>query len=128
HSAGAVGRDLTLAPGAGTGGASLGPEPSPMARELLAWDDDPARGDQAWRAAAPLAEVAPIAAGPGDRVLIAARGSGPPLMLLRRVGRGQALLVNGTGLWRWSLSGHDDLTQERARRLWRRVVHALAEP
>src|SRR5439155_128710 len=82
----------------------------------------------AWRAAAPLSDPAPIDPGAGDRVVIGSAGNGPPLVLLRRVGRGQALLVNGTGLWRWSLSGHDDLTEERGRRLWRGFVHWLAEP
>jgi hypothetical protein len=49
-------------------------------------------------------------------------------MLARRVGRGQALLINGTGLWRWTLSGHDDLGADRGRRLWRRMLRWLAEP
>jgi hypothetical protein len=104
------------------------PEPSAEASELLSWDDDPQRGDRAWRTAAPLSGLAPIVPGGGDRVLIAARGGGPPLLMARRVGRGQALFVNGTGLWRWSLSGHDDLSAERGRRLWRRLVRWLAEP
>ena len=30
--------------------------------------------------------------------------------------------------WRWSLSGHDDLSEERGHRLWRRIIHWLAEP
>ena len=38
------------------------------------------------------------------------------------------MLVNGTGAWRWSLSGTDELSGERGRRLWRGLVHALAEP
>ena len=104
------------------------PEPTAGARELLAWDDDPARGERAWRAAAPLTDPTPIVAGAGDRVLIAARGVGPPLWIARRVGRGQVVFVNGAGLWRWSLSGHDDLSAERGRRLWRRLVRWLAEP
>jgi hypothetical protein len=49
-------------------------------------------------------------------------------MIARRDGRGQALLVNGTGFWRWSLSGLDELAGERGQRLWRRVVRWLAEP
>jgi hypothetical protein len=107
---------------------SASPEPQAAANEVLAWDDDPARGDRAWRAAAPLTELSPVEPGAGDRVLIGARGGGPPLMLARRVGRGQAVLVNGTGIWRWSLTGHDDLSAERGRRLWRRLVRWLAEP
>jgi hypothetical protein len=92
------------------------------------WDDDLARGERAWREAAPLAEVMPLAAGGGDRVLVGSAGGGPPLLVARRGGRGQALLVNGTGTWRWSLSGDDELTAERARKLWRGLVRWLAEP
>jgi len=106
----------------------IAPAPAAEARELLMWDDDPARGERAWRDAAPLADVMPLAPGAGDRVLVAAQGGGAPLLVARHGGRGQALLVNGTGTWRWSLSGDDELTAERARRLWRGLVHWLAEP
>jgi hypothetical protein len=127
--AGRLAQDLALAQGGpGALPSAVAPSPAPEARDLLAWDDDPARGEQAWRAAAPLSDLAPIVAGAGDRVLIRSATPGPPLMLARRSGRGQALLVNGTGLWRWSLSGHDDLTAERGRRLWRGLIHWLAEP
>ncbi|HET7225797.1 MAG TPA: hypothetical protein VFK69_08800, partial [Candidatus Eisenbacteria bacterium] len=95
--------------------------------ELMAWDDDVARGDRAWREAAPLADALPLAAGAGDRVLLAA-SPGPPLFLARHIGRGQVMLVNGTGFWRWSLSGVDELAAERGQRLWRRIAHWLAEP
>lgn len=108
--------------------AAVSPEPTAEASELLAWDDDAARGERAWRAAAPLTDPTPVVPGAGDRVLIAARGGGPPLLIARRVGRGQAVFVNGTGIWRWSLSPHDDLGAERGRRLWRRLARWLAEP
>lgn len=104
------------------------PLPAPEARDLLMWDDDPARADRAWREAAPLTDVMPLIAGGGDRVLVGGVGGGPPLLVVRRGGRGQALLVNGTETWRWSLSGDDDLTAERGRKLWRGLVHWLAEP
>ena len=104
------------------------PRPAAEASEVIAWDDDPGRGERAWRAAAPLSDLTPIRAGAGDRVLVGSGDAGPPLMLARRVGRGQALIVNGTGLWRWSLSNHDDLSAARGRQLWRRVVRWLAEP
>jgi hypothetical protein len=126
--AGELGRDLAPALSPAAVAPSATPEPTADAAELLAWDDDPERGDRAWRAAAPLSDLAPVVPGGGDRVLIAARGGGPPLLFARRIGRGQALLVNGTGLWRWSLSGHDDLGAERGRRLWRRLARWLAEP
>ena len=97
----------------------------------MTWDTDPARGERAWRVAAPLADVMPLRAGAGDRVLVGSAGlpaGRSPLLLARRVGRGQALLVNGTGLWRWSLSGTEELSAERGTALWRRLVHWLAEP
>src|SRR5205814_5425386 len=93
---GALGADLTLRTdpaGVGRGGM---PAPTPESRELLAWDDDMARGERAWRAAAPLSELSPLAPGGGDRVLIGAAGGGAPIMLARRIGRGQALLGNRT--------------------------------
>ena len=124
---GSLGGDLALSFTSG-GAIASGPEPSPAARELLAWDDDPARGDRAWRAAAPLSDVLALRAGGGDRVALSTQGGGTPLMLLRRIGRGQALLINGSGVWRWSLSPFDELSAERGRRLWRRAVHWIAEP
>jgi hypothetical protein len=133
---GLMGADLAVATAPGAGAAGKGsPEPDPAARDLVGWDSDPARGERAWRLAAPLADVMPLRAGPGDRVLVRAAGGAaagsadrPPLLLARRVGRGQALLVNGTGLWRWSLSGSDELSAERGTALWRRLVRWLAEP
>jgi hypothetical protein len=127
YAGGVLGAELTVVP---SGAVTIGsdPEPTAEAREMLAWDDDAARGDRAWRAAAPLSDVMPIRAGAGDRVAIRSRGGDTPLWMLRRLGRGQALLVNGTGVWRWSLSSFDELAAERGRRLWRRAVHWIAEP
>jgi hypothetical protein len=125
---GRLGRQLTFVLSGQIPIASASPEPTPEASELLSWDDDPLRGDRAWRAAAPLSDLTPVVPGGGDRVLLGARGGGPPLLFARHVGRGQALLVNGSGLWRWSLTGHDDLSAERGRRLWRRIVRWIAEP
>lgn len=126
---GRLGAELALPQNADfVGRSGSSPLPAPEARELLAWDSDPARGDRAWRAAAPLADLAPVAAGGGDRVLIESDGGGPPILIARRIGRGQALLLNGTGVWRWSLSGNDDLSGERGRALWRRITHWIAEP
>jgi len=124
---GRLASELAFSAGAPTGGQGS-PEPQPAGTELLAWDDDQARGAHAWHDAAPLSDVAPLAPGGADRVLLAARESGAPLWLARAVGRGQAVLVNGTGLWRWSLAGTDELAGERGRRLWRKTVRWLAEP
>jgi len=125
---GRLGAQLALATDAARSTAAGSPEPTAEASELLAWDDDPQRGERAWRAAAPLSDLTPIVPRAGDRVLITTRGEGPPLLIARRVGRGQVVFVNGTGVWRWSLSGHDDLSAERGRRLWRRLTRWLAEP
>ncbi len=124
---GQLGGSLAFA-GGGASGAQVAPEPQLAGAELLAWDDDAARGARAWRDAAPLRDVAPLAPGGADRVLVAGRDGGSPLIVARTLGRGQALLVNGNGLWRWSLAGGDELAAERARRLWRRTVRWLAEP
>ncbi len=125
---GALGLDLGLALSPAVFARSAAPEPTAEAREITEWDSDPARGARAWRDAAPLSDLAPIAPGSGDRVVLAAAGAGPPLALARRIGRGQALLVNGTGLWRWSLTPRDDLAADRSRMLWRRWMRWLAEP
>jgi hypothetical protein len=125
---GALGPELAVALDGARVAPGGTPQPAPEARDLLDWDPDPARGERAWSAAAPLADLVPVRPGAGDRVLIGSAGGGPPLLIGRHVGRGQALLVNGTGLWRWSLSGVDELTAERGRVLWRRLVHWLAEP
>ena len=125
---GALASDLAFASGAAVG-AQASPEPQPIAAELLMWDDDQGRGTRAWHEAAPLSDVLPIAPGGADRVLIAARENpAVPLWLARTVGRGQVLLANGTGLWRWALTGTDELSGERGRRLWRKTVRWLAEP
>jgi hypothetical protein len=125
---GRLGAALGIEVGAAPALRSVSPVPAPEARDLLSWDDDPARGEQAWRTAAPLSDVASLSAGAGDRVLVRGAAGGVPLLVARRVGRGQALLVNGAGFWRWALSGSDELTAERGRKLWRGLVHWLAEP
>jgi hypothetical protein len=104
------------------------PSLTPEGRELLAWDEDPARGEAAWRNAAPLTDPAPVVTAGGDRVLLAAGGTRVPLLFTRHAGRGQALFVNGAGFWRWALTQSDDESDDRARRLWRRIVRWLAEP
>lgn len=124
---GQLGSALSFAGGLASG-AQVAPQPQAVAAELLAWDDDPARGARAWREAAPLRDVAPLAPGGADRILLAGRDGNAPLWLARAVGRGQALVVNGHGLWRWSLAGGDEFAAERTRRLWRRTVRWLAEP
>jgi hypothetical protein len=128
YRSGRFGGGLGLAFASGAAPRLGSPAPSAEARDLLAWDDDPARGELAWRSAAPLSDLAPVAPGAGDRVLVGSSGGGPPLLFTRHSGRGQVLLLNGSGVWRWSLSGDDELTAERGRKLWRSLVQWLAEP
>ena len=124
---GALANELaTTALAEGAGGQSVAPLPA--ADELLAWDDDPARGEQAWHSAAPLGDVHRMIAKSTDRVIVRDVSLDTPLLFTRRVGRGPALFVNGSGIWRWSLSGTDALAAERGKRLWRHVVRWLAEP
>jgi len=125
---GALGQALALELEPGVPPAPGSPLPSPEGRELLQWESDPGRADAAWRAAAPLNELAPLRASAGDRVLIGTVRGGAPIMVARRVGRGPVLLVNGTGFWRWTLSPQDEGGEARARALWRRLVRWLAEP
>jgi hypothetical protein len=106
----------------------VNPAPTPEGNELLAWDDDPARGEQAWREAPALVDPAPVTATAADRVLVAGANVRTPLLFVRRVGRGQVLMVNGGGFWRWSLSPTDEHASERSTRMWRRLARWLAEP
>ncbi len=128
YGAGALGEVLGVRPGPAPAAASASPVPSPEGTELVQWDPDPARSDAAWRAAAPLGDLVAFEPGPGDRVLIGTARGGPPILVARRAGRGPALLLNGTGVWRWTLAPHDDGGPARARALWRRLVRWLAEP
>ncbi len=53
YASGALAADLSLRHDAEAVGRGGMPAPTPESRELLAWDDDMARGERAWRAAAP---------------------------------------------------------------------------
>src|SRR4029077_6908724 len=90
---GELARDLAVTPDRARAGATGVPAPAAAALDLLQWDDDPARGSLAWRAAAPLVNIVPLAPSAGDRLLIASTGDGVPLLWSRHVGRGQALFV-----------------------------------
>ncbi len=124
--AGLVG--LPLVPRVGGSVPSAAPQPEPGAHDLLLWDDDATRSERAWRAAAPLGDVVALAPSAGDRVLLRAAGGGMPLLVSRRISRGQALLLNGSGFWRWSLAAGDPDAPQRSSRLWRRLIRWLAEP
>lgn len=127
HGRGALAAELRVQ-SASSMGRTAGAQLESGGVEVMAWDDDPARGTEAWGRVAPLAEVMPLTALAGDRVLLTAVGGGEPLVFARRAGRGPVLFVNGAGTWRWSLSGTDPLQSVRGQRLWQRVIHWLSEP
>ena len=148
------GGGLALWSGEGAGGASLsalrGTElgraaaielaGGPPAAELVAElppgephdiariDDDPVTARRLFAGFPPLAGVVPLAARAGDQVVLEGAGRRVPLLVLRRAGRGRVLLVNGSGLWRWGLSGAGAAGAERQARLWGAALRALAEP
>ncbi len=124
---GALAAELRVQSASGMG-RTAGARLEPGGVEVAAWDDDAARGTEAWARVAPLSEVMPLTALAGDRVLASAVGGGEPLIFSRRAGRGPVLFVNGAGTWRWSLSGTDPLQSVRGPRLWQRIVRWLSEP
>src|SRR5262249_774438 len=75
YRAGKSGADLGLASD-GMPARSAAPLPTAEGRDLTAWDEDAARGERAWRTAAPLADVGTFRLGGGDRVLLAAADNG----------------------------------------------------
>jgi len=127
YGSGALAAELRVQSASGLG-RTAGAQLESGGVEVAAWDDDPARGTEAWGRVAPLSEVMPLTALAGDRVLVSAVGGGEPLLFARRAGRGPVLFVNGAGTWRWSLSGTDPLQAQRGPRLWQRIVRWLSEP
>jgi hypothetical protein len=91
-------------------------------------DDDPETARHMLAAFPPLSGVSPLEVLAGDRVIVKGASSPVPLLLLRHVGRGRVLLVNGSGLWRWGFSGAGSPAFDRYARLWGAALRTLAEP
>jgi hypothetical protein len=96
--------------------------------DIVRLDEDPELNERYFAGLPPLQYVSPIERRPGDRPLVTGAGGRASLMVLRRLGRGQVLLINGGGLWRWGFSGSDRLAPQRYRRFWAHALRALAEP
>jgi hypothetical protein len=96
--------------------------------DVVRLDEDPEINQTYFAGLPPLNDVSPLATRAGDRVLVNGGGGSAPLLVLRRLGRGQVLIVNGGGLWRWGFSGSDRSAPQRYRRLWANALRALAEP
>lgn len=124
-----LGRGLGLALAPGSVAQELEPElPAGEPQEIVRIDDDPETARRLFAGYPPLTGVAPLAERPGDQVLVQGAGVRVPLLLLRRVGRGRVLLVNGSGLWRWAFSGGDAQGKARYQRLWAAALRTLAQP
>jgi hypothetical protein len=96
--------------------------------DIVRLDEDPEINEMYFAGLPPLNDVTALATRAGDRVLVDGAGGQAPLILLRRLGRGQVLIVNGGGLWRWGFSGSDRTAPDRYRRFWAQVLRSLAEP
>lgn len=125
-----LGRAAGLQAGKARVPAEVKPEiPSGEAtHDLVRLDDDTERNQRYFASLPPLTRAVPIARQPGDRVLVTGGQGEPLLLVLRRAGRGQVLVVNGAGLWRWGMSGIEPLAPERYRRFWAQALRHLSEP
>jgi hypothetical protein len=124
-----LGRAAAIDLAGGPPSQELTPElPPGEPHDIARIDDDPVTARRLFAGFAPLSGVAPLATRAGDQLVLEAAGSPTPLLLLRRTGRGRALLVNGSGLWRWGLSGAGAAGADRYARLWGAALRALAEP
>jgi hypothetical protein len=125
-----LGRTLGLQSGRSRSPSEVKPElPSgEIAHDLVRLDDDVERNRRYFASLPPLTRVFPIAQRPGDRAFLTGAQGEVLLVALRRAGRGQALVINGAGLWRWGTSGIDPLAPTRYRRFWAQALRLLSEP
>jgi hypothetical protein len=91
-------------------------------------DDDPATNAQLWSALPPLSTLAPLTTRADDRVELTDVSGKVPVLFERKVGHGRALVVNGSGLYRWGFAGDDAQSPRRFDRLWGNVLRELSEP
>ena len=123
----ALARAVGLEVNSSSGEATPDP-PAGKLSDLVRVEEDPELVRRFFAGAPPLTGVSPVATRPGDQVALTGGGGPVPLLLLRRVGRGRVLLVNGSGLWRWGFSGADAATATRYERLWGNALRLLSEP
>jgi len=125
------GSALARAVGLEVGSASGELQPDPPGErlsDLVRIEEDAELVRRFFAGAPPVSGVSPIAARAGDQVALTGGNGRAPLLLVRRVGRGRVLFVNGSGLWRWGFTGGDAAAAARYERLWANALRLLSEP
>ena len=123
----ALARAIGLEVGSASGELTPDP-PGDKLSDLVRVEEDAELVRRFFAGAPPLTGVSPLTARPGDQVALTGGNGRAPLLLVRRVGRGRVLLVNGSGLWRWGFSGGDAAATARYERLWGNALRLLSEP
>ncbi len=96
--------------------------------DLLRLDDDPATNAALWSALPPLSTLEPLSTRAEDRVDLTDATGKLPVLFERKVGHGRALIVNGSGMYRWGFAAGDEQAPRRFDRLWGNVLRELSEP
>jgi len=96
--------------------------------DLLRLDDDPAANAALWSALPPLSTLEPLTTRADDKVDLTDPSGRVPVLFERKVGHGRALVVNGSGLYRWGFAAGDEQSPRRFDRLWGNVLRELSEP
>ena len=125
-----LGQALALESGSERIPAEVRPElpGGPLIDDLVRLDDDEEANRRLFAALPPLLRVFPIARRPGDRVVLEGADGRVGLLTIRRIGRGQVFLINGSGLWRWGMSSLDADAPAHYRRFWAQTLRLLSEP
>jgi hypothetical protein len=120
-------RETGLDVGSSASDFSVDP-PSGTLPDLIHVEEDADLVRRFFAGAPPLTGVSPINPRPGDQVVLTAANGRVPILMLRRVGRGHLLVINGSGLWRWGFSAADQAAAPRFERLWGNALRLLSEP
>jgi hypothetical protein len=96
--------------------------------DLLRLDDDPNTNAALWAALPPLASLEPLTVRADDRIDLTDPSGKVPVLFERRVGHGRALIMNGSGMYRWGFASADEQSPRRFDRLWGNVLRELSEP
>jgi hypothetical protein len=123
----ALAREVGLDVGSAATDFSADP-PSGSLPDLIRVEEDAELVRRFFAGAPPITGVSPVNPRPGDQVVLTAASGRVPLLLLRRVGRGRVLFINGSGLWRWGFSAADEAAAPRFDRLWGNALRLLSEP
>jgi len=123
----ALAREVGIDLGSSAGDFTADP-PSGSLHDLIRVEEDADLVRRFFAGAPPITGVSPLSPRPGDQVALTAGNGRIPLLVLRRVGRGRLLVVNGSGLWRWGFSAADESARPRFERMWGNALRLLSEP